>query len=228
MSGIGRINVTMKKNEYYEKLKEMAGPDGTDDNIDNGDGDENSNGGAAGDADGGPYGREMEQDMPELDMEGSREYQVLIGVRDMQHFVIRHMYRSFSGWFGVIISFAALAMLCMGWNIYGNMEKIALIVLSLLFTVVQPVQLLMKAKRQVVSQETFRTPIIYNLCRDGIMVRQDEQKVSILWEDISKFVETKKAFFLYTSPVRAFIFPKEAVGDYAEFADIVKKGLGKK
>ena len=146
-------------------------------------------------------------------------------VKDMQHFVIRHMYRSFTGWFGVIISAAALVMLVMGWNVYGNMEKIALIVLSLLFTVVQPVQLLMKAKRQVLSQETFKTPIIYNLCRDGIVIRQEEQRVSILWDDISKFVETRKAFFLYTSPVRAFIFPKDAVGDAAEFSKIVKEAL---
>lgn len=217
----------MKKNEYYEKLRKMAEAD-NDERIeskeDNGDGTsgEGDMRSVESEEDDNPS---AQQEMPELDMEGSREYEVLIGVKDMQHFVIRHMYRSFTGWFGVIISVAALVMLIMGWNVYGNMEKIALIVLSLLFTVVQPVQLLMKAKRQVLSQETFKTPIIYNLCKDGIVIRQEEQKVSILWDDISKFVETRKAFFLYTSPVRAFIFPKTAVGDAAEFSGIVKKAL---
>lgn len=222
----------MKKNEYYEKLKKMAEA-GNDDEVINGNedngaakaSDESDVHGAATEENDNPSGQGMEQDMPEIDMEGSREYEVLIGVKDMQHFVIRHMYRSFTGWFGVIISAAAVVMLVMGWNVYGNMEKIALLVLSLLFTVVQPVQLLMKAKRQVLSQETFKTPIIYNLCRDGIVIRQDEQKVSIMWDDISKFVETRKAFFLYTSPVRAFIFPKNAVGDAAEFSKIVREAL---
>lgn len=211
----------MKKNEYYEKLKRMA----ADDDDNGADYDGNNDGADAADGDNDAYGQDVREDTLELDMEGSKEYQVLIGVRDMQHFVLRHMYRSFSGWFGVIISAAAVVMLCMGWNVYGNMEKIALIVLSLLFTVVQPVQLLMKAKRQVTSQETFKTPIIYNLCKDGIVVRQDEQKVSVSWDDISRFVETRKAFFLYTSPVRAFIFPKHSLGDSAEFAGIVRKAL---
>ncbi len=221
----------MKKNEYYEKLKKMAEADNDEELIVGSD----DNGGEASDErdiygvetqeDESSSGQGDNQDMPEIDIEGSREYEVLIGVRDMRHFVIRHMYRSFTGWFGLIISAAALVMLVMGWNVYGNMEKIALIVLSLLFTVVQPVQLLMKAKRQVLSQETFKTPIIYNLCRDGIVVRQDEQKVSIMWDDISKFVETRKAFFLYTSPVRAFIFPKDAVGDAGEFSNIVREAL---
>ena len=221
----------MKKNEYYEKLKKMAEADNDEELIVGSD----DNGGEASDErdiygvetheDESSSGQGDNHDMPEIDIEGSREYEVLIGVRDMQHFVIRHMYRSFTGWFGVIISAAALVMLVMVWNVYGNMEKIALIVLSLLFTVVQPVQLLMKAKRQVLSQETFKTPIIYNLCRDGIVIRQDEQKVSIMWDDISKFVETRKAFFLYTSPVRAFIFPKDAVGDAGEFSNIVREAL---
>lgn len=211
----------MKKNEYYEKLKKMAEAD----NVGTKASDREDINGAVSGEDDSISAQDAAQDMPELNMEGSREYEVLIGVKDMQHFVIRHMYRSFTGWFGVVISAAAIVMLIMGWNVYGNMEKIALIVLSLLFTVVQPVQLLMKAKRQVLSQETFKTPIIYNLCRDGIVVRQDEQKVSILWDDISKFVETRKAFFLYTSPVRAFIFPKAAVGDAAEFSKIVREAL---
>ena len=221
----------MKKNEYYEKLKKMAEADNDEELIVGSD----DNGGEASDErdiygvetheDESSSGQGDNHDMPEIDIEGSREYEVLIGVRDMQHFVIRHMYRSFTGRFGEIKSAAALVMLVMGWNVYGNIDKIALIVLSLLFTVVQPVQLLMKAKRQVLSQETFKTPIIYNLCRDGIVIRQDEQKVSIMWDDISKFVETRKAFFLYTSPVRAFIFPKDAVGDAGEFSNIVREAL---
>lgn len=219
----------MKKNEYYEKLRRMAeaetdGESGYDDTED---GTENID--AECKADGQDTQEDAPEnapeDMPEIDMEGSKEYQILIGVRDMQHFVLRHMYRSFSGWFGVIISAAALVMLCMGWNVYGNLEKIALIVLSLLFTIVQPVQLLMKAKRQVTSQEIFKTPIIYNLCKDGLVVRQGEQKVSVSWDDISKIVETRKAFFLYTSPVRAFIFPKHLIDDTKEFSDIVRKAI---
>ncbi|MDE6636481.1 MAG: YcxB family protein, partial [Lachnospiraceae bacterium] len=75
------------------------------------------------------------------------------------------------------------------------------------------------------SQEIFKTPIIYNLCKDGLVVRQGELKVNVSWDDISKIVETRKAFFLYTSPVRAFIFPKRLLDDTKEFSDIVRKAL---
>lgn len=208
----------MKKNEYMEQLKAMAEADEIveDTRSENSGISETENDIQTG-AD-----EEAEAEPVDIDIEGSREYSITISVKDMQGFVLRHTYKSISGWFGVIISLVALGMVCYGWNTYGNMEKTALIILALLFTVVQPIQLMFKARNQVKSQEMFKIPLIYNLCDEGIVVRQGEQKVSILWEDISKVVNTKKAVYIYTSPVSAFIFPKEQLGDVDEFLGLVK------
>lgn len=209
----------MKKNEYMEQLKAMAEADEIVDDT------RSENSGISESENDIQTGADEEDEAEpavDIDIEGSREYSITISVKDMQGFVLRHTYKSISGWFGVIISLVALGMVCYGWNTYGNMEKTALIILALLFTVVQPIQLMFKARNQVRSQEMFKLPLIYNLCDEGIVVRQGEQKVSILWEDISKVVNTKKAVYIYTSPVSAFIFPKEQLGDIDEFLGLVK------
>ena len=205
----------MKKNEYMEELKRMAQGEDANDEVIN---DETS----AGDSKEESETENAEENMPVIDTADSKEYSITIQVKDMQHFVLRHMYSSFAGWFGVLISVVAFVMVGIGWNSYGNFEKIALIILGLLFTVVQPVQLMLKAKRQVISQEMFKTPLIYNICKDGIVVSQGETKVSVVWNDIYKVKQTSKAVFIYTSPVRAFIFPKNQLGDVNEFMSFIK------
>ena len=54
----------------------------------------------------------------------------------------------------------------------------------------------------------FQEPLEYTLNENGIKVEQKEEEAQITWEDVSKVRETGKSIFVYTSPLRAFIFPK--------------------
>ena len=141
--------------------------------------------------------------------------------------MFRHTYTSFSGWFGVLLSVIALAMLIIGWRQYDIIHIAALGVLALLFTVVQPFQIVLRAKNQIKRQDMFHDTLIYNLCDEGILVRQGEQYVNVDWKDISKVVYTKKAMFVYTSPVRAFILPYDQIGDIEEFKKIIREKAGR-
>ncbi len=192
----------MKQNEYYDKLNEMAEGDEAD--I-----------------------VEEETTIPgqekPLDMEGSLEYSILLKEKDMRHFMFRHTYSSVSGWFGVLISIAAFVMLIMGLDTYGTFEMIALAALSVMFTIVQPLQIISRAKKQIKQQKSFNEPIVYNLCKDGIVIRQGEQFVNILWSEVRKVVETKKAVMVYVSPIRAFIFPKDQIDNLDTFMKVVRQ-----
>lgn len=203
----------MKKNEYLDELREMA-------DIDN----ENDNKQTQAEASG-----ETEESMEEpLDMEGSIECQIKIHKKDMRHFLFHHTYSRFSGWFGIIISLIALVMIIIGRNTYSVAEMIILAVVALLFTVIRPLQIVQQASRQVSRQKMFLKPIIYNICRDGIVIRQDEQFANVLWEQIRNVVETKKAIFVYTSPIMAFILPKDQMDNAEKVSDHIKNNVKNK
>ena len=74
----------MKKNEYMEELKRMAQGEDANDEVIN---DETS----AGDSKEESETENAEENMPVIDTAGSKEYSITIQVKDMQHFVLRHM-----------------------------------------------------------------------------------------------------------------------------------------
>ena len=81
--------------------------------------------------------------------------------------------------------------------------------------------------RQIRSQESFKEPLVYNICDEGIVIRQNDQRADIVWSEVRKVIETKKAVFIYTSPVRAFIFPKDQVDDFSSFRKMIREKTGK-
>lgn len=203
----------MKKNEYMDELRKMAEIDDNEDTVQN---TEEVQG-----------GQTEEQPEEPLDMEGSIECKIKIYKKDMRHFLFHHTYSRFSGWFGVIISLIALLMIIIGRNTYSAAEIVILAVLALLFTVVRPLQIVQQAGRQVTRQKMFLNPIFYNICKDGIVIRQDEQFANVLWEQIRNVVETKKAIFVYTSPIMAFILPKDQLSNAEEIAERIKSNIAK-
>ena len=88
----------MKKSDYLEELKEMAGEFDDEPKSNGADSEENS----------------AAEEKPEpLDMEDSIECEVTVRTKDMRSFLFSHNYSSFSGWFGVIISLIALVCIAL-------------------------------------------------------------------------------------------------------------------
>ena len=88
----------MKKNDYLEELKEMAGEFDDEPKSNGADSEENA----------------AAEEKPEpLDMEDSIECEVTVRTKDMRSFLFSHNYSSFSGWFGVIISLIALVCIAL-------------------------------------------------------------------------------------------------------------------
>lgn len=86
----------------------------------------------------------------------------------------------------------------------------------ILFVVVNPVMLYMKAKKQVMMNPVYQQPSYYTMEEEGIFVEIGEETGTIEWERILKIRHTMGLYILYTGRQQAFVFPEEAMGNQKE------------
>jgi hypothetical protein len=98
------------------------------------------------------------------------------------------------------------------------MQRGLLAVLALLFTVLQPLMLASKGKRQLAMEE-FQIPFHYSFDENGVTISQQDQTQSFSWEEIRKVVFRRDAIYVYMSAVSAFVVPKEQCG--GQFDELV-------
>ena len=152
---------------------------------------------------------------------------IKLTAKEMFDFMMKHTYSSFSGYIGLILSVCAL----LGFVATFNNEavtiqyKIVLIFTALLFTVIQPLNLYYKSKKQVEQNENINKPMEYIFDSSKIKVSQGEESVEYDWNQVVKIVSSKTSIFLYTAKYRAFILPRRsfAEGDIATLKDIARK-----
>lgn len=155
-------------------------------------------------------------------------FQVDLSVSELYVFSMRHTYFSASGVFGLLLSFGSLAACALRYETLDGTTKLALIIIGLLFTVVQPIMLYCKAFTQRMRNQDINAPLQYCINEEGIAVSQGEQQVQVPWYDVRKMVQSKNAIYLYMSPVRAFIFPRKQCGKrYEEMISLIRTMLEK-
>lgn len=150
-------------------------------------------------------------------------FKVDLSVSELYMFSMRHTYYSPSGVFGVVLSVACLLMCILRYEQLDGSARLALFIIGLLFTVVQPVMLYGKACTQRMRNKDINATLQYCVSESGIQVSQGEQQVEVPWYDVRKMVQGKSALYLYMSPVRAFIFPrKQCGGQYEELVALIR------
>ena len=155
-------------------------------------------------------------------------FQVDLSVSELYVFSMRHTYFSASGVFGLLLSFGSLAACALRYESLDGTTKMALIIIGLLFTVVQPIMLYGKAFMQRLRNKDINAPLQYCVGEEGIVVSQGEQQVRVPWYDVRKMVQSRNAVYLYMSPVRAFIFPRKQCGKrYEEMITLIRTMLEK-
>lgn len=156
------------------------------------------------------------------------DFDVTLRVKDLFVFTMRHTYYSISGVFSLLISFGSL-IICL-WNLkhFETTTILVLLFIALLFTVIQPLMLYGKCRVQIKKSESINQSLHYTLAEEGIAVRQAEQEAEVKWYDVRKVIQTKSGLYLYMSPVRAFIFPKEqCAGQYEAIYSTVMEQVEK-
>lgn len=136
------------------------------------------------------------------------KFSVQVKVKDMFAFLMHHSYRGVALVADAVITFGAIGLLVAGVGT-GDMGKtVALLFVALLFTVIHPLQLYNRARKQVKNNEVFQKPLCYVLTDEGITMSQGEVTQSFLWSDVYRIKEYKSLFAVYTGRVYACIWPK--------------------
>lgn len=149
------------------------------------------------------------------------QFDVVLKTKDLYRFTLRHTYVSLSGIFSLLISISCFILAVWHFNDYNTGTKIALFLIASLFTVIQPLLLYGKCSVQSKKSESIQGALSYLLTNQEIIVTQGENEAKVHWSDVQKMIKTKSAIYLYMSPVRAFIFPKEQCqGQFDEIAQM--------
>lgn len=150
------------------------------------------------------------------------EVDVKLDPRSLNRFLIYHNYIRVSGIIGLVLSVAALLALCLKWGMWTPTQRGLLVVLALLFTVLQPLMLLSKGKKQLAMEE-FQIPFHYCFNDDGVTISQKDQSQSFAWKEIRKTVFRRDAVYVYMSTVSAFVIPKEQCeGKFEELVQLIR------
>ncbi|MBQ8799134.1 MAG: YcxB family protein [Lachnospiraceae bacterium] len=157
------------------------------------------------------------------------KFSVRVTVKDMFAFLMHHSYRGVSLLADAIVTFGAIGLLVAGFGKGDPVKTVALIFVALLFTVVHPLQLYNRARKQVKGNEVFNLPLDYVLTDEGITLSQGEQSQSITWGDVYQVKEYKSQILVYTGRVYAFVWPKSALAECEdEVRELFKKHLPEK
>ncbi|HEX3021153.1 MAG TPA: YcxB family protein [Lachnospiraceae bacterium] len=158
------------------------------------------------------------------------KFSILLKVSDMYEFLLRHAYTSLAGLIGVGISLLALVLFFVGLKDGSDVyQNILLLVIASLFLIINPLQLRLKAKQQVLLNPMFTKPIYYLFTKEHINVRQNDEQLELAWKDVYKVVETKNLFILYFSRVTGYIIPKEQISDFKrDFIQLIVENVDEK
>ncbi len=135
-----------------------------------------------------------------------------ISEKELYEFTLNHNYKSLAGIIGLFFSIASAVGAVLFWDKLSTMNRVLIILFALMFTVFEPVGCYFKVKKQI--KKSFEKPLSYVFDKKGITVSQGDAKADLTWQEIMKVVSTRNLINIYTSPVRAFIIPKKAVGGH--------------
>ena len=154
----------------------------------------------------------------------SVNFEIKISEDHMYEFLLKHYYTHLSGILTTLAGIAS-AVIAAFFLYQLDFTKGGVWVMSaFIFLYVNRKTLKSKAKMQVKESDMINKPLYCELTESGVIIRRDGETATNPWEDFSKVCTTKNVVILYIGRVRAFIFPKEQLGDqYQEAVEMIRK-----
>lgn len=132
----------------------------------------------------------------------------------MYSFLFWHLHRSFQGIFGVCISLTALVLFVMSFgNDMDPARRAGLLFIGLVFTVINPILLLVRAQKLVHFISTYKEPIQYTFRTDGLVIAQGDEEQFAEWGNFVKVSKTPRVLVLYTNRNAGTIIAYQEMGD---------------
>lgn len=162
-----------------------------------------------------------------MDKQELYEFQVQMTAKNLWHFSMHHVNKGYLGAFNLIFSVAALILLVTAWAEHTVPYRLMLILCVSMFTVLQPAQLYLKAKRQA-SLSVMKEPIHYTFTREDVTIQQGAQKQELTWEQMGKVERGRGMLVVYMDRIHAYLITDEAMGEQKEaFCNMLREVLPK-
>lgn len=133
--------------------------------------------------------------------------------KDMRHFLIHYTYNKKSGILFLLLSIVCLIIFPFSLSWGQTNYSLGFLLIGLTYTVFAPISLMIKAKKQIYTNSSYKKPLVYTLDNKQITISQDTNKASYNWSDVYLVEETKKVFLIYAEKRLAFIIPKDEIAD---------------
>lgn len=164
--------------------------------------------------------KEEEQAKEEV-WESLAAFDVKTGAKEIYRFLLDYSYTTASGLVGLVISLAAGVWLITHLGSMGKNDILFFLAVFALYTVVNPVLLWFKAKKQAESSGYFAKPLHYELSEYGIMIQADRKKTRVKWPAVVRVKEYGNLIVVYMSKVNAFIWSKDQMEDSEKVKQII-------
>ena len=99
--------------------------------------------------------------------ERSITFSVQMTVKEMYQFTMYHVYHQASGLIGLFLSALALTNLVVSFHDLSDQGKTIMTIVGLWFTVLEPIMMYNRSKRQVKRTKSYQKPLYYEINEKG-------------------------------------------------------------
>lgn len=157
------------------------------------------------------------------------EFDVNISEKNMFVFLFNNTYRRITGIIWIIFSIVIIGVTVYTWGDVKIQNSVLMILLASLYTVINPLMLYSRAKKQVRNNDYFANVLHYVVDEEGVKVSQNGQNASVKWDEVWKIVRYGNEIAAYVSTDRAFIWPMESIKDnYSDIVQMAEEHIGKR
>lgn len=132
---------------------------------------------------------------------------------DMWKLSMRRIYRSLMGASNILISLAAIVFTIRYWNPEEKLLMAVLIMFCVLFPVVQPAMIYLRAAKQV---RALPENMVFEINNAGLFVITKEQKLHIPWKGIHGAIKEKGMLILAADSGRGYMLTDKMLGTQKE------------
>ena len=154
------------------------------------------------------------------------KFKIALNVNDLYYFMMYHYYSKPAGIIGLVLSIGSLVLLITRWNVTDATAKMLYFIIALLFTVINPLMLLTKAKAQIQRNKSLGGGLEYILSDEHLSVCLGEERADVGWDQIIRVKDNGRELLVYMTAARAYIWPKDQLGEqYARVAACLKQHI---
>lgn len=162
-----------------------------------------------------------------MDEQKTFSFKIELTARELWLFSLHHSYKGLMGIFNVLFTLAALYVLIVNWVGMSAGHKALMFLCVLMFTVIQPSMLYLKAKKQA-QIPAIKEPMELTFSKEKVEIFQAGQNGEFAWDQIGRVESGPSMLVFYMDRIHAYLVPKSVMGDQeAEFRALIRECLPK-